>query len=85
MPPFGHLYGMPTYADAKLAACGTVYMNAGNHKELLAMSWDSFSVLVNPIIGEVAAPGRRSIGRKGSGSRASEPTAPAPKHVMAEA
>lgn len=85
MPPFGHLYGMQTYADSNLATCGTVYMNAGNHKELLAMSWESFAELVHPVIGDVALPRRRSsIGRKGSGSRASDAGAP-PKHALAEA
>jgi hypothetical protein len=47
---------MPTYVDSRLAQCGTIFMNAGNHKELLVMSWESYSNLVKPIIGDIAMP-----------------------------
>lgn len=86
MPPFGHLYGMLTYADKQLAESDTIYMNAGNHKELLALSWDSFVGLVDPKIGDIAVPSRRSsVSRKGSGRRVSDATMPAPEYCLAEA
>jgi hypothetical protein len=58
MPPFGHLHNMPTYVDSQLAKGGTIYMNAGNHKELLVLHWDSYTQLASPVIGDIAmAPG----------------------------
>jgi hypothetical protein len=60
MPPFGHLHKMRTYVDSQLAKCGTIYMNAGNHKELLAMSFESYAKLVKPVIGRIAMLGSAS-------------------------
>ena len=54
MPPFGHMYGMRTFVDERLAANDTIYMNAGNHKVLLEVAWKDFERLVQPSVGRLA-------------------------------
>ncbi len=48
MPPFGNLYGMNTYVAEKLAEDDEIVFNAGNHKELLRLSYADFERLVEP-------------------------------------
>ncbi len=48
MPPFGILYGMKTYVAEKLADDNEIVFNAGNHKELLRLSYADFERLVEP-------------------------------------
>lgn len=48
MPPFGNLYDMAVYADAKLGQCEEITFNAGTHRELVRMSWADMTKLVNP-------------------------------------
>lgn len=50
MPPFGNLYEMPVYADAKLAECEEITFNAGSHRELMRMNWTDMARLVEPQI-----------------------------------
>jgi len=45
MPPFGHLYGMATYVDPCLKREGDLYFQAGNHHELVRMSFDRYAKL----------------------------------------
>ena len=50
MPPFGNLYDMPVFADESLARDKEIAFNAGSHRELVRLSWEDFSRLVEPIV-----------------------------------
>jgi Ala-tRNA(Pro) deacylase len=54
MPPFGPLYGQTVYVDAVLALEPRVVFNAGTHRDALAMRWNDFVRMVNPIVGRFA-------------------------------
>ena len=45
-PPIGNAYGMYTIVDYDLDDCDDVYIEAGNHTELLHLSRDGFRKLV---------------------------------------
>ena len=53
MPPFGNLYDMPVYADARLASYEEITFSAGSHRELVRMHWKDLERLVNPTIHEL--------------------------------
>jgi len=48
MPPFGNLYGMDVYIEPSLAKDKEIAFNAGNHRELIKMSFKDFDKLVKP-------------------------------------
>ena len=48
MPPFGNLYGMDVYVADTLADDERIAFNAGNHRELMWVSWQDFERLVHP-------------------------------------
>ena len=50
MPPFGNLYGMKTYVAEELAEDEEIVFNAGNHMELLRLSYADFEQLVKPLV-----------------------------------
>jgi Ala-tRNA(Pro) deacylase len=50
MPPFGNLFGLPVYVSKTLANSKEIAFNAGNHRELLQMSFADFNQLVKPTI-----------------------------------
>ncbi len=50
MPPFGNLYGMKTYVAEELAGDEEIVFNAGNHMELLRLSYADFEQLVKPLV-----------------------------------
>jgi Ala-tRNA(Pro) deacylase len=52
MPPFGHLYGMPVYVDACFPRAPTIVFQAGNHHEVVRMSYVEYVRLVKPVLGE---------------------------------
>jgi len=54
MPPFGPLYGQTVYVDAVLALEPEIVFNAGTHREAIAMRWNDFVKMVNPIVGRFA-------------------------------
>ena len=54
MPPFGPLYGHTVYVDALLALEPEVVFNAGTHRDAIAMRWNDFVRMVNPIVGRFA-------------------------------
>ena len=56
MPPFGPLYGQTVYVDAALAAEPTIAFNAGTHTDAIAIRWNDFVKMVNPIVGKFAEP-----------------------------
>jgi len=50
MPPFGNLYDMAVYADARLATHEEITFNAGTHRELMRVGWADVVRLVEPQI-----------------------------------
>ena len=54
MPPFGPLYGQTVFVDAALALEPEIVFNAGTHREAIAMRWNDFVKMVNPIVGKFA-------------------------------
>jgi Ala-tRNA(Pro) deacylase len=50
MPPFGNLFGLPVYADARLAGEDMITFNAGTHRDVIHMHFRDFNALVNPAI-----------------------------------
>jgi Ala-tRNA(Pro) deacylase len=56
MPPLGPLYGQTVYVDAVLALEPEIVFNAGTHQDAIAMRWNDFVKMVNPIVGRFAEP-----------------------------
>jgi Ala-tRNA(Pro) deacylase len=54
MPPFGPLYGQTVFVDAVLALEPEIVFNAGTHRDAIAMRWNDFVKMVNPVIGKFA-------------------------------
>ena len=54
MPPFGPLYGHTVFVDASLAMEPEIVFNAGTHRDAIAMRWNDFVKMVNPIVGRFA-------------------------------
>jgi Ala-tRNA(Pro) deacylase len=54
MPPFGNLYDIPVYVAKKLKEDKEIAFNAGNHRELIRMTYADFEKLVKPKIIDVA-------------------------------
>lgn len=56
MPPFGNLYGMEVYVAQELAEDEQIAFNAGSHTQLIKLAYKDFERLVQPKIGQFAAP-----------------------------
>ena len=54
MPPLGPLYGQTVFVDAVLASDPEIVFNAGTHRDAIAMRWNDFVKMVNPIVGKFA-------------------------------
>ncbi len=48
MPPFGNLYGMPVYVDARLSGHAEIVFNAGTHTDAVRMPYAEFERLAEP-------------------------------------
>ncbi len=55
MPPFGNIYGMNTYLDKTLTYEKEIAFNAGNHSQLIRLSYNDYLDLVKPDISNFAA------------------------------
>ncbi len=55
MPPFGHLYGQPTFVDEALRECERIAFHAGDHRSAIEMSYAAFEKLCSPVPGEYSA------------------------------
>jgi Ala-tRNA(Pro) deacylase len=55
MPPFGHLFGVPVFADENLARDEEIAFNAGTHRELIRMRWSDYKRLAEPMVFRFAA------------------------------
>ncbi|MCK7524895.1 MAG: hypothetical protein MZV64_48470 [Ignavibacteriales bacterium] len=49
MPPFGNLYGMEVFVEEALTADKGAF-NAGSHSEIIRLSYEDYSRLVQPKI-----------------------------------
>jgi Ala-tRNA(Pro) deacylase len=54
MPPFGNLYGLPTYVDKHLAEQDYIVFEAGTHTDAIRMSYSDYEKIVKPKVGELA-------------------------------
>ena len=50
MPPLGNLYGMKTYVSQSLSEDDQIHFEAGNHSEVISLSWEDYERLVHPTI-----------------------------------
>src|SRR3546814_1065492 len=48
MPPFGNLYDVPVYVDARLSEHAEIAFNAGSHTDLVRMPYAEFEQLAKP-------------------------------------
>lgn len=48
IPPFGSLFGLPSYCDPALAANASINFNAGNHAISIQMSYSDFVEVEKP-------------------------------------
>ncbi len=47
-PPFGDLFGIPTYASRELAEERHITFNAGTHRDALRMTWSDYARAAEP-------------------------------------
>jgi Ala-tRNA(Pro) deacylase len=62
MPPFGRLYGVPTYLDSSLATEETIAFNAGTHRDVVHMRTAEYRALAYPTVISLA---REAVMRHG--------------------
>jgi Ala-tRNA(Pro) deacylase len=51
MPPFGNLYGMPTYMDACFRDEPAIFFSGGTHRELVGMRVEDYEAVAHPVVG----------------------------------
>jgi len=54
MPPFGNLYGLPTYVDKHLAEQDYIVFEAGTHTDAIKMSYRDYEKIVKPKVEDLA-------------------------------
>lgn len=54
MPPFGNLYGLPTYVDKSLAEQDYIVFEAGTHTDAIKMNYGDYKKIVKPKVEELA-------------------------------
>jgi Ala-tRNA(Pro) deacylase len=54
IPPFGSLFGMPTYCDERLRREPRINFNAGDHCVSFSMTFDDYAAAENPQLGQFA-------------------------------
>jgi Ala-tRNA(Pro) deacylase len=54
MPPFGNLYGVPTYVDKSLAEEDYIVFEAGTHTEAIKVSYRDYEKIVKPRVEDLA-------------------------------
>ena len=54
MPPFGNLYGMPTFVDKHLAEQDYLVFEAGTHTDAIKMSYRDYEKIVKPKVEDLA-------------------------------
>jgi Ala-tRNA(Pro) deacylase len=54
MPPFGNLYGLPTYVDKHLTEQNYIVFEAGTHTDAIKMSYRDYEKIVKPEVRDLA-------------------------------
>jgi Ala-tRNA(Pro) deacylase len=54
MPPFGNLYGLPTYVDQSLAEQDYIVFEAGTHTDAIKMNYPDYEKIVKPKLNDLA-------------------------------
>jgi Ala-tRNA(Pro) deacylase len=54
MPPFGNLYGLPTYVDKHLAEQDYIVFEAGTHTDAIKMGYRDYEKIVKPRVEDLA-------------------------------
>lgn len=54
MPPFGNLYGLPTYVDKHLAEQDYIVFEAGTHSDAIKMSYSDYEKIAKPKVEDLA-------------------------------
>jgi Ala-tRNA(Pro) deacylase len=54
MPPFGNLYGLPTYVDKRLAEEDYIVFEAGTHTDAIKLSYADYEKIVKPRVEDLA-------------------------------
>lgn len=54
IPPFGDLYGVPTYVDKSLTKENYIFFEAGTHTDVIKLSYSDYERTAKPHIGEFA-------------------------------
>lgn len=52
MPPLGPLYGQRVFVDRVLTHSAEIAFNAGTHVDGIRMSYEAFSRVVRPLVGD---------------------------------
>ena len=53
MPPFGNLYGVPTYVDKHLAEQDYIVFEAGTHTDAIRMNYRDYKKIVKPKVADL--------------------------------
>jgi Ala-tRNA(Pro) deacylase len=54
MPPFGNLYGLPTYVDQHLAEQDYIVFEAGTHTDAIKMGYRDYEKIAKPKVNDLA-------------------------------
>jgi Ala-tRNA(Pro) deacylase len=54
MPPFGNLYGLPTFVDKHLAEQDYIVFEAGTHTDAIRLSYRDYEKIVKPKVEDLA-------------------------------
>ena len=54
MPPFGNLYGLPTYVEQSLAEQDYIVFEAGTHTDAIKMSYRDYEKIAKPKVNDLA-------------------------------
>jgi Ala-tRNA(Pro) deacylase len=54
MPPFGNLYGLPTYVDKSLVQEDFIIFEAGTHTDSIKLSYPAYEKIAKPQIADLA-------------------------------
>jgi Ala-tRNA(Pro) deacylase len=54
MPPFGNLYGLPTYVDKRLSREDYIVFEAGTHSDAIKLSFHDYKKIVKPRVADLA-------------------------------
>ena len=54
MPPFGDLYGVPTYVDRKLTSEDYIVFEAGTHTDAIRLAYSDYERAAKPRVEEFA-------------------------------